>query len=675
MGSNITAALITSDNSIYAGVQRQGLFKSTDGGESWISLIDSLDAQSIKSLALDSSGNIYANAAKGLYKFENSEWTRIRGAVKSIGVHPNGDIFAGIKYNTGLIKSTDNGSTWQECDLGIGTQEIVSMFFAENGHIYAGTSGMPVMGENYFMSDVYKSSDYGTTWELICVVKGIEISTIAANQSGTTLVGTSFGIFRSSAPYEEWETIENDAGYPLSITFDDEDNFIAVFKDYYSYKSTDNGITWELMSEDDLYGFKGEFFRDSKGNLYAACFIDGLKRYDPEDNKWEEFGNPFSRLTVLSVETDDEIIIAGTDKDGVHISSDGGSTWKSSDTRFEPYIGRIYCAPSGRYYVSAYYTGITNSNCYFSDNKGHSWKAIEFFEDNSVSDFLELNSGRILISSANGLFMSDDNENWQEITEGLEDMMISCFAEETENYLFAGTSNNGLLRSSDKGITWKSMNTAAIDSMHIRSIAADGKGNIIAGPLNGGVYISHDEGATWQKVTNGYDGRFPQVIEFDNSGNAYLLDSYKGLYRSTDKGDSWKIYRASSGTQEVAITGTLYDNNKKFLASLVYKGGLHSADLTPNSVAESFEKHDVDLFPNPAYEHLELNLTTDSPGNLELRICNINGNIINTISKQTHTGKNSIRININDLSIGSYYAMIHINGQFFGTRHFIKINN
>ncbi|MFP4528296.1 MAG: T9SS type A sorting domain-containing protein [Candidatus Kapaibacterium sp.] len=673
LGSNITAALIMPDNVIYAGTQRQGLFRSTDSGESWISLADSLNARSIKSIALDSSGNIYTNSGEGLFKFENSEWTRIHSPVHYIGVHPNGDIYKGIKYDTGLKKSTDGGQTWVDCDLGIGTNEIVTMFFAKNGDIYAGTDGMPVMGESYFMSDVYKSADYGESWKTICGIKGMYVSAIAANESGSVLAGSGFGLFRGSEPFSEWETIETDAGYPVSITVSDEDNFIAVFDDYYTYTSTDNGTNWELMSDDDLYGFKGDFFRDSEGNLYAACFISGLKRYYPDGNKWKEFGKPVSRLTVLSIETDDQIIIAGTDTDGVHISSDGGNTWESSDTRFEPYIGRIYCAPSGRYYVSAYYTGITNSNCYFSDNKGDSWNAIEFFEDNSVSDFLELNSGRILISSASGLFMSDDSENWSQISDGVQGKMITCFAEQSVDYIYAGTSKNGLVRSSDQGMTWESMNTAAIDSMTIRSIAADSEGNIIAGPLYGGVYVSHDRGISWRKVSNGYDGDFPQVIEFDKSGNTYLLDSYNGIYRSADKGDSWELFRASSGTQEVAITGTLYDNDNKFLASLAYKGGLHFAELLANSAFDARMADDCRLYPNPSGDYLNIKINPIEPGMMTLRIYDIRGNLMKSTGKRLNPEENTTFVNISDLSAGSYYAVIYINGRLIRTEYFIKL--
>jgi photosystem II stability/assembly factor-like uncharacterized protein len=641
-------------------------------GETWISLYPTLNAQMVSILVRDSSGNIYANTDNGLFKYNNTEWIKIYNAsVKSIAIHPNGEVFIGIGVNTGMLKSVDGGANWITCNVATGTIEILCWSFAENGDIYVGTSGMPVMGQDYFMSSIYKSSDLGESWKKIASLKGVEISAVATNSQGTVLAGTGWGLFRSQEPFTHWEEIDIEYGFPLTMTIDKNDDFIAIFANYYSYASTDKGESWDLMANENLRGIRGGIQKNVDGHFYTACYGKGIMLYNNETKKWVTIGNNISRLVVLSICTDENVIIVGTDKFGIYSSNDGGQSWIGSKTNFEPYISRIYAAPSGRYYTSAYYTsGISNSNCYYSDDKGINWDTLKFFENIKVHDFIELNSGRVLISSVDGLFHSEDGASWTQVADGLESISISCFTLGDANVIFVGTINNGLLKSTNNGETWVTSNTSVIDSLNIRSIASDTEGTVIAGPLFGGIYVSNDNGNTWQKTTNGYDGKFPMVIDFDKDGNAFILDFYKGVFKSTDKGNSWENFRPSVGTSEAVMTGALYNNGSTFLASLPYQGGLFFTELQATSISELQSMNSL-IFPNPATDYIEISYTNglgvnNSPTNKGVNIYNTLGEcVLTTPYPSTGSGSENLRIDISHLTRGVYFVKIGERVQIF----------
>lgn len=661
MASKVKCSLILPTGEIYMGSEMNGLYKSTDNGSTWVCLIDELEEQSIYDLALDSSGCILASGYFGLYKSCGSGWEKIlMKSVKSLGVHPNGTIFVGVGSNTGLIISTDGGANWVDCVLESGTNSINIQYIAANGDIYAGADGMPVFGENYFMCNLYKSTDVGNTWERIGSLKGIFLNALAVNSQGIVLAGSGWGLYRSQSPFSEWDSLETGFEMPLAMTVNTNDEFVGCFYNNLSYKSADNGNSWVQLSDDKLKGIVGNIRIDPNGNLYCTCNGFGLKRYNESSKKWEVFANNLSRAQIISLGTNKtNLLLAGTDNGDIYYSFDEGNEWLISETGLEPYIGKIYCSPSSRIYASAYYTSLTNANFYYSNNQGKDWTKIPFFENNKVIDVFESASGKLFVSSGNGLYASaDDGENWEQIGDGLDGAIINCSIVDADGTIFAGTTMKGLYRSTNHGVSWECINTSSIDSMYIRTMAMSSNGSIIAGPLYGGLYVSHDKGTTWTKVTNGFTGTFPQMIDISNDGSVFVLDFYKGLFKSTDNGDSWSLYKESEGQLEYAISGVLYKGTTVF-ATMPYQGGVFKTGLETNSVLDLNKSLSNRVFPNPADDYLEIILADemiDTKTQIFFRIYNSIGEIVN--EAYGNFVNNSIRLDIYYLKSGVYFASI-----------------
>ena len=126
----------SSAHTLYAGGVTGGVFKSTDGGESWKALNDLMPNINVNTLAQDPKNNnvMYAGTGEfyggfrgaGIFKTEDAgaNWTSLDNSsdvwfVNKIVVSPNNSdvIYAATSgkvygYNSGLKKSVDKGITW-----------------------------------------------------------------------------------------------------------------------------------------------------------------------------------------------------------------------------------------------------------------------------------------------------------------------------------------------------------------------------------------------------------------------------------------------------------------------------------------------------------------------------------------------------------------------------------
>jgi photosystem II stability/assembly factor-like uncharacterized protein len=178
-----TFSLVVSNNGdVWAGTS-EGIFLSVDNGGTWVQKnngIPSRDltfegstytfAGNIYVLAINPvNGSIFAGSMYGLYRStDNGEsWTTLIDLedkyteVRTILITPSGDIYVGIHRERGapyegVCYSKDNGDTWVMKNNGLPTQPmfIRSLVVGTDGTLYVSTA--------YF--GVYRSTDGGDNW-------------------------------------------------------------------------------------------------------------------------------------------------------------------------------------------------------------------------------------------------------------------------------------------------------------------------------------------------------------------------------------------------------------------------------------------------------------------------------------------------------------------------------
>ena len=119
---------------------------------------------------------------------------------------------------------------------------------------------------------------------------------------------------------------------------------------------------------------------------------------------------------------------------------------------------------------------------------------------------------------------------------------ILAIHEAPKGVLFAGTSGGGIFRSTDRGDTWRPVNTGLRfepgEGLSVRAFAHNG-GLIYAGAVDT-LYASTDGGDTWYQVPIFGKG-FVSVSDIMFIGaRVYIGTLNKGVWYSDDDGDSWQ---------------------------------------------------------------------------------------------------------------------------------------
>lgn len=111
--------------------------------------------------------------------------------------------------------------------------------------------------------------------------------------------------------------------------------------------------------------------------------------------------------------------------------------------------------------------------------------------------------------------------------------LVMEFARDGNN-IYAGLIQDGVLLSTDNGVTWMERNIGVADSM-IFSISAQGN-RVYAGTTNG-LFRSTNAGLLWNKVNGGWDDTLFQAVALRDS--IIFALSQTGAYRSVDSGSTW----------------------------------------------------------------------------------------------------------------------------------------
>lgn len=148
--------------------------------------------------------------------------------------------------NTGLIKSTDGGKTWQHVS---NVLEPPVDF-----HAMAVSKSDPnlILGFDSGARGLFKTTDAGKTWETLQPPEYISALAIAPNDSNTIFAGTANGIFKSTDGGKNWNHITFQGLSIFSLAFDDDGVLYSSVKTIGFTKSADFGESWEGLPALDL---------------------------------------------------------------------------------------------------------------------------------------------------------------------------------------------------------------------------------------------------------------------------------------------------------------------------------------------------------------------------------------------------------------------------------------
>ena len=129
---------------LFAGT-RNGIFRSTDRGETWTPASHGLQDSTATCIVVNDKGVVRCGTQKGIYSSTNNgnDWITAglqETGITSIAIAVNGDLFAST-FKKGIFHSTDNGATWIQINSGLLYPSINCIKFDHEGYLLAGGMG------------------------------------------------------------------------------------------------------------------------------------------------------------------------------------------------------------------------------------------------------------------------------------------------------------------------------------------------------------------------------------------------------------------------------------------------------------------------------------------------------------------------------------------------------
>lgn len=367
----VSSILIDSNNNIYCGTgyynNGNGVFCSNDGGQNWIHL--GLAEKIVLSLAFDSQGNLYAGTKQdGLYKTTDlgQTWTQYndglyRKDIFRLKLNKEDNIFIGSE-NEGVFRSTNSGESFEH--IGLPISKVNNIVFSGDSLIIASTP-----------SGIQKYNRVTRKWSNLGLQNVEAISITPSNY----LYAATFdeGLYKSINLGNTWSltNLTQDSlmsAYNL-LAINDDTIFTAT--EFNLRRSFNGGETWDVLSVSPDFFRRGLNFNTNSNTLFATGYKEPNYILYASSN----FGDNFDSVMVgfNIVETNglysfaNYITLADANSlGGIFISSDNGQSW--SKLIYNKNMRSIYIGKEGTLLAGAL------DSIYYSNNYGISLTSISY---------------------------------------------------------------------------------------------------------------------------------------------------------------------------------------------------------------------------------------------------------------------------------------------------------
>lgn len=555
----------TDASTFYVGAAGGGIWKTDDGGSTWVPLSDTIPSLGISDIEVTLDGG------------------------NEIIYIATGDRDHSDTYSVGVLKSTDGGLTWNETGLDWtqNQQRLINRTLMDpnaTDTLYAATS-----------IGLYQTIDGGTTWSLKYNTEFVDIEFQPGNTAqiyGSTWNGK---IYRSTNYGDSWTQVYNNGGErtEIAVTADNDEVVYAITANSSNglqgiHKSVDGGATFT------------QIFSGSTTNLMGWDCSGG----DSGGQGWYD-------LCIESDPNDEDIVFIG----GVNTwgSTDGGLSWDISTHWSGNCGGQATTAHADKHFM-AYQNGTSNlfecndGGVYKTSNGGSSWTHLgsglvisQMYRlgtaqttDDDVIAGLQDNGTKALLSGSwddviggDGMDClidySDENIQYGSLYYGriyrttnhwLSDTRIDdnginesgawvtpyCLDKNNHETIYAGFQN--VWKSTNKGNSWTKISTWG--SSTLRSIASGYNSDYIYTATYNTIYSTTDGGSSWTNISSGLPGSsitFISVSKDDPNTVWVSLSGFNsdGVYESTDGGSSWS--NISSGLPQLPVNCVTEDTS------------------------------------------------------------------------------------------------------------------
>ncbi len=578
VGGRITDIAINplNPNSAYLSAASGGVFKTTDGGNSWSAIFDNESTLSIGDLAIAPSDSniIYVGTgeanggsgsltydANGIYKSTDAggSWiniglqnSRMTGKVE---VHPtNPDIvFAATMGNLygkgpdrGLYRTTNGGTSWTKVlfvNDSTGAIDVVINPTNPNLIFCSTWQRTRYADAKYYQgveSGIWKSTDGGTTWTRLGATQGLPALGVDYSRIGLAIAPSNPQVMYAS--YHDtngflgmWKSVNAGTSW---IRIDDVNNTANVITAIY----WEGKITVDPNNEDVVYLTGLELYKSTDGGIiFTPTFTDAHVDHH----------------SVAIHPSNSNIVWNGHDG-GLNISNNAGLTSVHNETL--P-ISQVYRLEIDNTLPSNLYNGLQDNgtsrtptgllNDYEFLFGGDGFQPLVAPTNNQVL-FVQYQYGNLFKSTdgglnfnfaTNGIFGS---ANWN---------TPIVFDPADDNTMYYGSQK--VFQSLDQGDNWIDISpdlttvqptNLLFGTIFALDVSPINSNIIYAGCDDGNVWNTLNGGGTWTNITGTLPQRWITQVECDpfNAATAYVTlsgyrfnDNMSHIYKTTNNGLTW----------------------------------------------------------------------------------------------------------------------------------------
>lgn len=628
----LVAIAIHPTNSLimYVGGAQGGVWKSTNGGGTWMPLTDQECSLAMGSIAIDpvDPNIIYAGTGEQHFSGDSyygcgvlrsidggMNWTqqgastfdtntggakisRVVVKASTAGSTTATTVFAASNF--GLYQSTNSGDTWTQLLSGTVTDLVIDP--SDDDVMYAGAFG-----------GIFKSMDGGTTWSQLAggLPTGMDRVNLAIAASATQTVyaalvddvaSTFLGLYQTTDGGTTWTqatatgaTCDPQCWYDMLVAVDPTDDSTVYFGGVDLFKSTDGGasfsnITGSIHVDQHFFAFDPQnsstVFVGNDGGIYTSA--DG-------GTTWTTLNTDLALTQFyggVSLHPSNDIVAIGGTQDNGTVEYGGTADWTKVVGGDGGFTAIDFLNPTTRYAetqwtVSSGFSGPRRSDggAYLPKVSGIDEADRGLFIPPLVMDptFPE-----ILYFGTFQLYRTTDRgESWTaltgDLTSGGSGISAIAVAPSNSSVLYVGTSDAQVHVSTDNGTTFL-LRTTGLPNRHIKDFAVDPADPLtalvtVSGFGSGHVFKTVNGGTSWSDITNGLPDVPVNAVLYDPATtNTIYVGTDLGVYRTTNGGGSWSPF--NDGLPLIAVFDLAAEPNTGVLVAATHGRSMFKASIT-----------------------------------------------------------------------------------------------
>ena len=571
---NSNVVYVACEGSAWGPGGDRGLYKTTDGGKNWEKILEISENTGVNNIIMDplNPDILYATSEQrrrthfakigggpesAVYKSTDAgkSWYKIMKGLPKVDIGGMGITVSPADPNvvyliveaaddeSGFYRSTDKGESWNKMSS-----------YSASGQYYNEIYCDPDDVDKVYSMETYSkvTKDAGKTWKNIGNNKrhvDDHAFWIDPNDTQHFMIGSDGGIYESWDDGKNWDFKEN---LPVTqfyrVSVDNAEPFYNVYggtQDNNTMGGPSRNIRKSGVTNDEWYetlggdGFWSAIDPTDPNIVYCEYQYGNIYRYDKKSGE-EIFIKPRERKGEKSYKWnwDTPMIMSRFSNTRLYMaankvfkSDDRGNTWEVISEDLTAKVDRNSFPVMGKYW---------SSNAVVKDVSTSLWGTIVAMAESPIKE------GMIIVGTDDGVISitEDDGKTWRQIktfpgiTEYtyISDVLADRF---DENIIYATFRNLKrddfkpyILKSSDKGKSWKSISSNLPENGSVHTLAQDfvNKNLLFAG-TEFGIFFTVDAGENWVQLKSGIPTIAIRDIALQERENDLVLASFgRGFY-------------------------------------------------------------------------------------------------------------------------------------------------